>query len=182
MQYDHIMRILGVGPGLSTAGLGLVETDKKGSLKAIDWLTITTSPSLELPDRLLELAQDLEGFLKEAKPEVAVVEELFFATNKRSAMDVSQARGVILVTLKRAGIRVLSATPLQLKTAVTGDGQADKKQMQSMVKRILNLSEIPEPADAADALGLAIFGAHIMRGQTGVTSPSATLHAAKSPF
>ncbi|MEQ1771889.1 MAG: crossover junction endodeoxyribonuclease RuvC [Devosia sp.] len=176
------MRILGVDPGLSTAGLGIVETDGKGSLKAIDWLTITTSPSLELSDRLLELAQDLEGFLQEAKPDIAVVEELFFATNKHSAMDVSQARGVILVTLKKAGIRVFSATPLQLKTAITGDGQADKKQMQSMVQRILKLNEIPEPADAADALGLAIFGAHIMRGQAGVTSPSATLHAAKSPF
>ncbi len=173
MPYDDTMRILGVDPGLSTAGLGLIETDENGSMKALDWLVIKTVPTLPLPDRLFELATDLEEFLREAKPDLAVVEELFFATNKRTAMDVSQARGVILVTLKKAGIEILSATPLKLKTAVTGDGQADKKQMQSMVKRILHLSETPEPADAADALGLAIFGAHIRR-QMGVTSPSAT--------
>jgi len=174
------MRILGVDPGLSTAGLGLIETDDKGGLQALDWLTIQTSPALSLPDRLLELATDLEEFLREAKPEIAVVEELFFSTNKRTAMDVSQARGVILVTLKKAGIEVLSATPLQLKTAITGDGQADKKQMQSMVQRILKLSETPEPADAADALGLAIYGASITRGlQAGVTSPSRTVKAAR---
>ncbi len=163
MQYDQRMRILGVDPGLSTAGLGLIQTDGKGGLQALDWLTIKTSPTLALPDRLLELATDLEEFLREAKPEIAVVEELFFSTNKKTAMDVSQARGVILVTLKKAGIDVLSATPLQLKTAITGDGQADKKQMQAMVKRILNLSETPEPADAADALGLALFGAYTYR-------------------
>lgn len=164
MQYDHRMRILGVDPGLSTAGLGLIETDGKGSAKAIDWLVIKTAPTLALPDRLLELSKDLEEFLAEAKPEIAVVEQLFFATNKRTAMDVSQARGVIVVTLKKAGIEVLSATPMQLKTAITGDGQADKKQMQAMVKRILNLAETPEPADAADALALALFGAYALRG------------------
>lgn len=165
------MRILGVDPGLSTAGLGLIETDEKGGLKALDWLVITTSPALALADRLAELATDLEEFLKEAKPDIAVVEELFFSTNKRTAMDVSQARGVILVTLKKAGADVLSATPLQLKTAITGDGQADKKQMQAMVKRILKLSETPEPADAADALALALYGSYMTRGlQGGITT------------
>ncbi len=175
------MRILGVDPGLSTAGLGLIETDEKGSIRAIDWLTITTSSSLALPERLLELALDLEQFLGEAKADIAVVEELFFSTNKKTAMDVSQARGVLLVTLKKAGISVMSATPLQLKTAITGDGQADKKQMQEMVKRILNLTELPEPADAADALGLALFGAYSIRGlQAGFTVPARTLHTDKS--
>ena len=174
------MRIVGVDPGLTTAGLGLIETDGKGGIQALDWLTITTSPTLALPDRLLELATDLEMFLKEAKPDIAVVEELFFATNKRTAMDVSQARGVILVTLKKACTEVMSATPLQLKTAITGDGQADKKQMQAMVKRILNLREIPEPADAADALGLALYGAYMLRStQAGITLPPRTVKAVR---
>ncbi len=167
MQYDHNMRILGVDPGLSTAGLGLIETDGKGAAKALDWLVIRTAPALALPDRLLELATDLEEFLREAKPEIAVVEQLFFKTNKRTAMDVSQARGVIIVTLKQVGVEVMDATPMQLKTAITGDGQADKKQIQAMVKRILNLTEIPEPADAADALALALFGAYTLRGLQG---------------
>ncbi len=154
------MRILGVDPGLSTAGLGLIEATRGGATEALDWLTIKTDPALALSDRLLELQSDLEEFLDEAKPDLAVVEELFFATNKRSAMDTSQARGVIVVTLKKRGIEVIDVTPLQLKTAITGDGAADKKQMQSMVQRILKLDEPPTPADAADALALALYGAY----------------------
>lgn len=155
------MRILGVDPGLSTAGIGLIETGKHPlDLRALDWMTITTNAGLPLPERLLELGNDLEEFLTEAKADIAVVEKLFFATNKKTAMETAQARGVIILTLKRHGIEVIDATPLQLKTAITGDGQADKLQMQTMVKRILNLPTLPTPADAADALGLAIYGAH----------------------
>ncbi len=171
------MRILGVDPGLSTAGIGLIETGKHPSaVRALDWMTITTPAALALPDRLLELSRDLEVYLDEAKPDLAVVEQLFFATNKRTAMDVSQARGVIVVTLKKRGIEVLSATPLQLKTAIAGDGQADKKQMQAMVQRILKLKEIPTPADAADALALALYGAHHGAFHASVTVPLATAH------
>lgn len=168
------MRILGLDPGLSTAGLGLIETDSKGGMKALDWLTITTPTALPLSDRLLELATDLEKYLREERPALVVVEQLFFSTNKRTAMDVSQARGVIVVTAKRLGTHVLDCTPLQLKTAVTGDGRADKQQMQAMVKRILNMKETPEPADAADALGLAIYGAFFARTLDSVTEPAAT--------
>lgn len=168
------MRILGLDPGLSTAGLGLIETDTKGGMKALDWLTITTPAGLPFSDRLLELATDLETYLREEKPGLIVIEQLFFSTNKRTAMDVSQARGVMVVTAKRLGIGVLDCTPLQLKTAITGDGKADKKQMQSMVKRILNMKETPEPADAADALGLAIYGAFFARTLPAVTKPTAT--------
>lgn len=171
------MRILGIDPGLSTAGIGLIEKGKNAQdIRALDWMTITTPPSLDLPDRLLELALDLETYLKEAKPDLAVVEELFFSTNKRTAMDVSQARGVIIVTLKKHGIEVIGVTPLQLKTAITGDGKADKLQMQTMVKRILKLDTLPSPADAADALALAIFGANHQRHQESVTLPSRTSH------
>jgi crossover junction endodeoxyribonuclease RuvC len=169
------MRILGIDPGLSTAGIGLIETDDR--LQALDWLTITTDPALPLPDRLLELATDLEDYLREADPDLAVVETLFFATNKRTAMDVSQARGVIVMTLRKFGIRVVDATPLQLKTAITGDGKADKKQMQAMVKRTLDLSELPSPADAADGLALALYGAFTQGTRhAGVTDPPRTSH------
>ncbi len=176
------MRILGVDPGLSTAGIGLIETGKHPTdVRALDWMTITTPLGLPLPDRLLELANDLERFLKEAKPDLAVVEELFFATNKKTAMDVSQARGVIIVTLKKHGIDVISVTPLQLKTAITGDGHADKLQMQKMVQSILKLDEYPTPADAADALGLAIYGAnygttHAAIASASLTTPERTSH------
>ena len=154
------MRILGIDPGLSTAGLGLIDVDGKRNMKALDWLTIEIPIALPLEDRLCELGSDLEEYIKESKPDLAVVEQLFFATNKKSAIEIAHARGVILLILKRYNIDVLHATPLQLKSAITGDGRADKKQMQSMVQRILKLKEIPTPADAADALGLAIYGAN----------------------
>lgn len=153
------MRILGIDPGLSTAGLGLIEVDAKNHLKALDWLTIEISTSLSLQDRLSELADNLEEYLRESKPDLAVVEQLFFAANKKSALEIAHARGVILLVLKRHSIPMKECTPLQLKMAVTGDGRADKKQMQSMVQRILKLTELPTPADAADGLALALYGA-----------------------
>ncbi len=153
------MRILGVDPGLTRTGLGLIEVSSTGEPKVIEWLTIETPAGLPLAERLRELAADLKQYLAEATPDLAVVEKLFFATNKRTAMDVSQARGVIVAALSEAGMEVMEATPMQLKTTITGDGRADKKQMQSMVKRILKLKEIPTPADAADGLALALYGA-----------------------
>lgn len=157
--YTSSMRILGVDPGLTRTGLGLIEVPKVGEPRAVEWLTIETPAGLPLAERLRELAADLKQYLRETKPDLAVVEKLFFATNKRTAMDVSQARGVIVAALSEAGIAVVEATPMQLKTTVTGDGRADKKQVQSMVKRILKLKEIPTPADAADGLALALYGA-----------------------
>lgn len=154
------MRILGIDPGLSTAGLGLINVDGKRQLTALDWLTIEIPIALSLEDRLLELGNDLEAYIVESKPDLAVVEQLFFATNKKSAIEIAHARGVILMILRRHDIQILHATPLQLKSAITGDGRADKKQMQSMVQRILKLKELPTPADAADALALAIYGAN----------------------
>ena len=153
------MRILGIDPGMTRTGLGLIETMRKDEPKAIEWLTIETSPRLPLAERLRELASDLERYLAETKPDLAVVEKLFFATNKKTAMDVSHARGVIMATLGARGIEILEATPLQLKMTVAGDGRADKKQVQSMVKRTLKLNVIPTPADAADGLALALYGA-----------------------
>ena len=159
------MRILGIDPGLTTVGLGLIDVEKKQSPVAIEWLTIQTSTSLSLSDRLKELAKDLQEYLRETKPDLAVIEKLYFSNNKATAMDVAHARGVILATVAAENIEIMEVTPLQLKAAIAGDGKADKIQMQSMVKRTLNLEEIPTPADAADAVAMALFGAFSKRWQ-----------------
>lgn len=157
---------------MTRTGLGLIDVQKNGTPTTIEWLTIETAAGLPMPLRLSELAEDLESYVRETKPDLAVVEKLFFMTNKKTAMDVSQARGVILSVLSAEGIGVMEATPLQLKTTITGDGRADKKQMQAMVKRILKLKEIPTPADAADGLALALYGAFTMK-----SSPSLPTHS-----
>lgn len=153
------MRILGIDPGLATVGLGLIDAPSPQEWHALDWLTITTEKGLPLAERLREIAADLSTFLDEAQPELAVVEKLFFATNALTAIDVAQARGTILMTLAGRQIPIIEPTPLQLKSAVTGDGKADKQQIQLMLCRMLHLDECPHPDDAADALALAVYGA-----------------------
>ncbi len=153
------MRILGIDPGLATVGIGMLEAAGPHDLRHPDWCAITTEAGLPLPERLKEIATDLRAMVADFEPELAVVERLFFAVNAQSALEVAQARGVILSILAEAGIPILEPTPLELKLAITGDGQADKSQMQSMVALTLKLNEIPTPADAADALALAVFGA-----------------------
>ena len=152
------MRILGIDPGLATVGLGVIDAVTPQNLRAVEWLTITTKPS-PLGERLLEIHTDLTAFLKETRPDFAVVERLFFQTNEKTALDVAHARGVILLTLAEYGIPFIEPTPLQLKSSITGDGQANKEQIQRMIVSILNLTEIPQPDDAADALALAAYGA-----------------------
>lgn len=152
------MRALGIDPGLATTGLGLVDQSATRMLTAIDWCVIETKAGLAMPDRLAELAADLRSFISEHKPDVIVIEKLYFATNKRTAIDVAQARGVILFTAHSFGIPIIAPTPLQLKSAITGDGKADKKQMQDMMMRMLKLKERPQPDDAADGLALALYG------------------------
>jgi crossover junction endodeoxyribonuclease RuvC len=153
------MRILGIDPGLATVGLGLIESESPHDMRAGEWLCIVTAAGLDAAERLKEIHADLSEFLQETKPDLAVVEKLFFSGNQKTAMDVAQARGVILLCLAEAGIPVLEPTPVQMKNAVTGDGQADKRQVQDMLVRILKLQSIPQPDDAADALGLAVYGA-----------------------
>jgi len=152
------MRIIGIDPGLATTGIGFIEAKNGDSIQRIDWCTISTPPKTPLTDRLQELENDLCKYIEEKKPELAVVERLFFATNEKTAIDVAHARGVILLTLKSHGIPVIEPTPLQLKSCITGDGRADKKQIQTMLMRELKLKEPPKPDDAADALALAMFG------------------------
>ncbi len=153
------MRILGIDPGLAIIGLGLIDTTHASDIRVVEWLTIETAAGLPLETRLVEIRKDLDVFLDDTKPDLVVIERLFFATNTTTALDVAHARGIIVCAVAERGIRIIEATPMQLKNGITGDGSADKKQMQSMLKQMLQLKEIPKPDDAADALALAVFGA-----------------------
>ena len=153
------MRILGIDPGLATIGLGLIDASHPSDLTAVEWLTIETAAGLPLPERLHELYTDLRSYLAETKPELAVVERLYFQTNAKTAIDVAQARGVILLALAECAIPIIEPTPLQMKLGITGDGKADKLQVQTMLLHLLHLTAIPTPDDAADALALAAYGA-----------------------
>lgn len=156
------MRIMGIDPGLATIGIGVLNAESPSVFEALDWCTIETPPGLPAPERLTEIAKDLTALIQLWQPDLAVVEKLFFEKNVRTAMNVAEARGVILATLGQTNIRVLEPTPLQLKSSITGDGHADKTQVQTMLQMLLKLEEPPTPDDAADALALAILGALLM--------------------
>jgi crossover junction endodeoxyribonuclease RuvC len=153
------MIILGIDPGYAITGWAILE--KTGSkLKALDYGAIETKIGLPHAERLLILHQELQKIIKKFQPELLSVEELFFFKNLKTAIKVAEARGVILSTAAENGLKILEITPLQIKQALVGYGRAEKKQVQQMVKVILNLKEIPEPDDAADALAAAITGAN----------------------
>ncbi len=166
------MRILGVDPGLATVGLGYVDSTSAHDIRAGEWLTIQTKAGLPIADRLQEIRTDLLAYIREIKPDIAVLEKLFFSTNRKTAIDVAQARGVILLALAESQLPIVEPTPLQLKSCITGDGGADKQQVQEMLMRTLNLAKIPTPDDAADALGLAVYGAIVCRGEHVMVSPT----------
>jgi len=151
--------ILGIDPGLATTGYGVVAFEK-GKASLIDYGVIKTPAGLPLPDRLLLISQLFSKVLTAFTPQCVAVEELFFNTNTTTAMAVAQSRGVILLKAKEAGLLVSSYTPLQVKLAICGYGKADKRQVQYMVKQLLNMAKIPKPDDAADALGIAICHGH----------------------
>jgi crossover junction endodeoxyribonuclease RuvC len=148
------MKILGIDPGSGIIGFGLIEVAKKPILK--DAGVIRTTIGDETSARLVELYDSLQEVIREAKPDVAAVETLFFAQNVTTAMIVSQARGVILLALEQANIPIREYTPLQIKMAMTGYGRATKAQMQEMVRVQLGLKEKPKPDDCADALAVAL--------------------------
>jgi crossover junction endodeoxyribonuclease RuvC len=149
------MRVLGIDPGLATTGYGVV--DGEGDrLEAVAYGVVRTPAHTPITERLILLYDELRCIIHTHAPEQAAVEELFFATNARTAISVSQARGVALLALAQTGLSVAEYTPLEVKQATTGYGQADKTQMQEMVRLLLGLSDIPRPDDAADALAVAI--------------------------
>lgn len=151
------MVILGIDPGTATIGYGVIETTRYHA-QYLQCGTMQTSRGVTLSDRLCEIGVDLAALLKEVNPDLCVVEELFFFRNVTNAMSVAQARGVILYQIAQAGVELLELTPLQMKKAITGLGQASKAQVGTMIKTMLHLDSIPTPDDAADALGLALAG------------------------
>lgn len=149
------MRILGIDPGTGILGFGVV--DSIGSkVTMIDAGVIRTPPHQPDADRLITIFDELTAIITETKPTHMAVEKLFFARNVTTAMSVSQARGVVLLAGKQAGLELSEYTPLQIKMAITGYGKADKKQVQEMVRIQLGLDEVPKPDDCADALAAAL--------------------------
>jgi len=154
--------VLGIDPGLATIGFGVLHF--RGEEVVIrDFGVIETPAGLEMGDRLVMIQQDLEELLKKHLPTEAYVEELYFSTNAKTALSVAHARGVIMSSLASHGLQPRSITPNQVKSGLTGDGSADKKQVQQMLKIQFSLEKIPEPDDAADALAIAYCGG--MRGR-----------------
>lgn len=149
------MIILGIDPGIETVGFGIIE-EKNQHASLIDFGCIKTSAKNTLPERLSIIQQDLLDLIEAHKPDIAGVETLFFEKNVKTAINVAQGRGVIIATINNAHIPIIELTPLQVKMNVTGDGRADKIQVQTMVQTILQLSTLPKPDDAADALAIAL--------------------------
>ena len=149
------MRILGLDPGIATVGFGIVDSEKSRQ-KLVSCGVITTPAHTPLTSRLDQIYTDLEEIIKLYQPDAMAVEELFFNTNITTGISVAQGRGVILLCAYRTGISIYEYTPLQVKQAVVGYGRAEKKQVQEMVRRILNLAAVPKPDDAADAVALAL--------------------------
>lgn len=149
------MVILGIDPGIADTGWGVIETNGS-SLRCLAYGSLKTPAGVDLGERLVSLAEQLKAVLDKYRPDAAGLEELFFCNNVKTALIVGQARGAALLVLKQARLPVYHHTPLQVKQAVTAYGAADKRQVQRMVKLILNLDEIPKPDDAADALAVAI--------------------------
>ena len=152
------MVILGIDPGLATTGYALIETDEKRNPTKISWGCITTPAGVPTPARLMEIRTQLLKTITSKKPARAVVEKLFFEKNAKTAMAVGEARGAILSCLAEHNIAILEITPLQMKRALTGQGNADKTQVQKMLMIIFKLDAPPKPDDAADALALAWCG------------------------
>ncbi|MGI6777697.1 MAG: crossover junction endodeoxyribonuclease RuvC [Acetivibrionales bacterium] len=156
------MVIMGIDPGFAITGYGIVKYEGN-KFSVLDYGAITTKASMVLSRRLLHLSERLEEIIAQYKPDAISVEELFFNKNIKTALSVGHGRGVALLVAAKSGSEVFEYTPLQVKQAVVGYGRAQKSQIQQMVKVMLNLPEIPEPDDVADALAVAICHAHSFR-------------------
>ena len=172
------MRVLGVDPGLTRCGLGVVEGSRGRTVTLVAVDVVRTPAGDDLGRRLLGIAEALEGWLDQVRPDVLAVERVFSQHNVRTVMGTAQAAGVAVLAAARRGIPVAVHTPSEVKAAVTGDGRAGKLQVATMVTRILALPAVPTPADAADALALAIC--HLWRdGTAGVPGQSGAPTAAQ---
>ena len=153
------MIILGIDPGYAIVGYGVLEY-KNNKFKVIEYGAITTDASMDMFDRFKSIYDDICEVMERTKPDFMAIEELFFNSNQKTAINVAQARGVILLAAMNRGIQIFEYTPLQVKQAVAGYGRAEKKQVQQMAKLLLGLKEVPRPDDTADAVAIAICHGH----------------------
>ncbi len=149
------MRILGIDPGYGITGFGLIESER-GQSKLITCGAITTPAGMDFSARLEIIYNDMCELLRQAKPDAVAIEELFFGQNVTTGIGVAQARGVVLLAIRQAGLEVTSYKPMQVKLSLVGYGNATKRQMMDMTKRLLHLSAMPKPDDAADAIAIAL--------------------------
>jgi crossover junction endodeoxyribonuclease RuvC len=156
------MRVLGIDPGLTRCGMGVVEGSVGRPLTLIDVNVLRTSADLAVPERLVTIERGVEAWLEEYAPDAVAIERVFARSDVSTVMGTAQASGVAMVVAARRGLPIALHTPSEVKAAVSGNGRADKAQVGAMVARILRLDTMPKPADAADALALAIT--HIWRG------------------
>jgi crossover junction endodeoxyribonuclease RuvC len=156
------MRVLGVDPGLTRCGVGVVDGMPGKPLRIVDQGVLRTDAGDDIAGRLLSLEQQIEGWLSAQRPDAVAVERVFSQHNVRTVMGTAQAGAVAIVCAARRGLAVATYTPSEVKAAVTGSGRADKAQVTAMVTRLLKMADPPRPADAADALALAIC--HVWRG------------------
>lgn len=153
------MLVLGIDPGTAITGYGLVKGEGD-DLTLVAYGAITTSSDWPLPERLQHIYRELTALVEDRQPTAVAVEELFFSKNVRTALSVGQARGVALLAAANAGLPIHEYTPLQVKQAIAGYGQATKDQVQQMVRMLLGLDSVPQPDDAADAIAVAICHIH----------------------
>lgn len=153
------MRILGIDPGYAIVGYGIVDYNGN-SFKTVGYGAITTKAGKPFPERLEDIYNDMLEIIEKYSPDALAIEKLYFNTNTTTAIDVAQARGVVLLSAQKSGISVNEYTPLQVKQAVTGYGRAEKHQVMEMVKSLLCLKAVPKPDDTADALALAVCHGH----------------------
>lgn len=159
------MRVLGVDCGTEYTGYGVVELCRDDKLLCLSCGAIKLSPRDPLPSRLATIFNDLSAIIAEHHPDDVAIEDVFYAVNVKSALKLGQVRGVAMLAASSAKLHVAEYAPLAIKSAVVGYGRAEKHQVQHMVTRLLNLAEIPEPPDAADALAIAICHLHISATQ-----------------
>lgn len=154
------MRILGIDPGYAIVGWGLLSYER-GRFIPVDFGAITTEAGTQFSKRLQTIYTELSSLLITHQPEAMAIEKLYFQNNQKTAIEVAEARGVILLAAQNAGVDIYEYTPLQVKSAVTGFGQAQKPQVMEMTRRLLRLPQVPKPDDTADALAIAICHAQM---------------------
>lgn len=151
--------ILGVDPGLTRCGVAIVRSSASRKVELVYVDTIKTSADTELSERLMVIAEQVEGLITKHKPTQIAIEQVFAQANVRSVMGVAQISGVVLYLARKHGVPIQMHTPSEVKAAVTGSGRAEKTQIGSAIAKILGLTEIPKPADSADAIAIAICNA-----------------------